>query len=105
MGGRRIDHVSAPAYEFLDGRGQWTERGKVASSGSVVMRQKAGGVLEIIDLYGNARIGFAGGDGVLLAYDAEQKPLGRIEITSPRDGWREFNTMAAGRTYIFAPAP
>ncbi|MCC6343199.1 MAG: hypothetical protein IT166_13425 [Bryobacterales bacterium] len=101
--GRRIDYVKSPAYEFLDGRGQWTERGMLGVSGSAALRLKGAGVLEITDLYGNKRLAFAGGEGVLFAYDAEGKALGKVETRSPRAGWREFDTLAGARTYVFAP--
>jgi hypothetical protein len=105
VGGRRIDHVSAPEYEFLDGRGQWTQRGSLGVTGSAVVRRK-GGALEIIDLYGNGRLAFAAsGHGRLLAFDAEDKPLGEVNLISPSAGWNEFKAVPAGRKYVFAPAP
>jgi hypothetical protein len=103
-GGRRIDYVKAPEYEFLDGRGQWTESGGLGASGSIVRRERGGGVIELIDIYGNGRIAFAAGAGVLKAYDPESKPLGEVESTSPRSGWREFKPVAGARSYVFAPA-
>ncbi|MCW5980755.1 MAG: hypothetical protein KIT09_21925 [Bryobacteraceae bacterium] len=101
-GGRRIDWVKAPDYEFLDGRGQWTQRGALAASGSVVRRARAEGVVELIDIYGNDRIGFeASGPGQILAYDAEGKSLGKVDVKSPRAGWYEFSPVANGRMYVF----
>jgi hypothetical protein len=84
VSGRRIDHVKAPEFEFLDGRGQWTERGSLGATGSVARRNRAPGVVEMIDIYGNDRISFqADGAGQLMAYDPEGKSLGKVE-TSPR---------------------
>ena len=104
ISGRRIDYVTAPGYEFLDGRGQWTERGNLGVAGSVVRRECSGGRLELIDLYGNDRIVFqAQPDGVLTAYDAEDRSLGQAQLSSPRAGWKEFKPVAGGRKYIFAP--
>ena len=101
---RRIDYVSAKEFEFLDGRGQWTEKGNLGSTGSVALRQKAGGVLELIDIYGNDRISFrADQDGVLAAYDAKDKELGRVKLRSPRKGWHDFTPVSKGRKYLFAP--
>jgi hypothetical protein len=104
MSGRRVDYVKAPGYEFLDGRGHWTERGNLGVAGSVVRRERSGGRLELIDLYGNDRIVFqAQPDGVLTAYDAEDRSLGQAQLSSPRAGWKEFKPVAGGRKYIFAP--
>jgi len=102
--GRRMDYVTAPEFDFLDGRGQWTEHGRLAAAGSVALRQKQGGVLELIDIYGNDRIGFeARQEGVLLAYDPEDKSLGRVEVRSPRAGRYEFKPLPGARRYVFAP--
>jgi hypothetical protein len=102
-GGRRIDYVKAPEYEFLDGRGAWTEYGSLGARGSVARRERGGGVIELIDIYGNDRIGFsAPSAGKLRAYDWEGKPLGEVAVTAPRSGWFEFAPVAGGRMYVFA---
>ncbi len=103
-GGRRIDYVKAAEYEFLDGRGQWAERGSLGAAGGVARRDKGEGVLEFIDIYGNGRIAFAAGSkGVLLAYDPDGKPLGKVELKPAREGWYEFKPVEGGRQYVFAP--
>jgi hypothetical protein len=102
VGGRRVDHVTAPEYEFLDGRGQWTERGGLGVTGSAVVRKK-GDALEVIDVYGNDRIAFPAAAGKLLAYDPEDRPLGEVSLGSPRSGWKDFKPVPGGRKYIFAP--
>lgn len=102
VGGRRIDYVKASEYEFLDGRGAWTEHGRLGAKGSVARRDR-GDVVELIDIYGNDRIGFEAGEGVLVAYDWEGKSLGEVAAKSPRAGWREFQPVAGGRSYVFAP--
>jgi hypothetical protein len=102
VGGRRIDYVRAPEYEFLDGRGQWVEYGNLGVTGSVALRQRSGGVEELIDMYGNDRIAFqAKTAGVLMAYDPEGRSLGKIELTSPRSGWYEFKPVSGARLYRF----
>ncbi|HZT28903.1 MAG TPA: hypothetical protein VFA33_03400 [Bryobacteraceae bacterium] len=102
--GRRIDYVKAPEFEFLDGRGQWTERGRLGAEGSVALRSQAGGRLQLIDICGNSRIAFAAaGAGTLLAYDPEGNSLGEVKLRSPHPGWWEFAPAANGRTYIFVP--
>lgn len=103
-GGRRIDHVTAAGYEFLDGRGAWTERGRLGAAGSVALRQKGQGAFELIDVYGNDRIGFASEKaGRLLAYDPEGKLVGTPEPVRVRNGWYEFKPLPAARSYTFAP--
>ncbi|HZT32301.1 MAG TPA: hypothetical protein VFA33_20605 [Bryobacteraceae bacterium] len=105
LGGRRVDYVSSAGYEFLDGRGRWTEHGKLGVSGSVALRQKGAGVLELIDMYGNDRIAFASPDtGVLMAYDPDGNSLGQVGTASPRGGWYEFKTLPGARSYVFAPS-
>jgi len=102
--GKRIDYVKAPEFEFLDGRGQWTEHGNLGATGSVALRQRDGGILELIDIYGNDRISFqAKADGVLMAYDPEGKSLRKVDLTSPRSGWHQFKPVSGGRSYVFAP--
>lgn len=103
VAGRRIDWARAPDYEFLDGRGQWTEQGTLAATGSVVRRERGSGVTELIDIYGNDRIGFhASSPGQLVAYDWEGNSLGRVEVHPARDGWYEFEPIRDGRLYLFA---
>jgi hypothetical protein len=105
VGGRRIDYALAPEYEFLDGRGTWTEHGSLASSGSVVLRRRGEDVMEMIDLYGNRRVAFqAVRDGVLTAYDADGRSLGTVEAVSTKPGWREFKPVEKGRKYVYAPS-
>jgi len=104
--GRRIDYAEAPEYEFLDGRGAWTQKGRLGASGSVALRRRSGGALELIDIYGNTRLEFqAAGPGTMTAYDASGKDLGKVELASPAAGWQEFRTLPNGRRYEFRPAP
>lgn len=106
LGGRRIDYVRAPEYEFLDGRGSFTEHGGLAATGSVALRRKAPDVLELTDLYGNERLGFAApARGTLIAYDPDGKSLGPVATTSPKEGWVEFQTLSGARRYVYAPKP
>ena len=102
--GRRIDHAVASEYEFLDGRGQWTRQGKLGATGSVVIRPRGEGQLELIDLYGNTRVQFAAPvGGTLTAYDPDGKPLGPVQLSAAEPGWREFQTVAGARSYRFKP--
>jgi len=101
-GGRRVDWVSAGAYEYLDGRGAWTERGKLGAAGAVVVRPKGGGVWEVIDLFGNDRVvlGAAPG-GTLMAYAPDGSALGKVEF-SGRGDRIEFKPAPGARTYVYA---
>lgn len=101
---RRIDHVKARDYEFLDGRGQWTEHGSLGAAGSVARRDKDSGLVELIDIYGNDRIAFRSNPtGELRAYDSDGKDLGKVELKRSRQGWYEFRPTPKGRRYVFAP--
>lgn len=103
-GGRRIDYVDSPEFEFLDGRGEWTERGRLGASGSVARRETAGGEIELIDIYGNTRIGFQESrGGRMAAFDGAGKALGNVALREPRAGWHEFAPVEHGRRYVFTP--
>lgn len=104
ISGRRIDYVISNEYEFLDGRGQWTEIGNLATSGAVVMRQKKDGSLEIIDIYGNEKIKFKTStkNGYITAYDAEGNLLDRISVKELGNEWYEFCTIPQGRKYVYS---
>ena len=96
--------MRAPEYEFLDGRGAWTEAGRLGCSGSVARRDH-GDVIELTDIYGNDRIAFqANHAGTLVGYDGGGKPLGKVELKPGRNGWYEFAPLAGGRTYKFGGA-
>ncbi|HSB16961.1 MAG TPA: hypothetical protein VLE22_21095 [Bryobacteraceae bacterium] len=102
VSGHRIDHVKSAEYEFLDGRGQWTEHGSLGATGSVARRDRAADVVELIDIYGNDRILFqAKASGTLMAYDWEGKSLGKVDTSSPKAGWHEFKPIKDGRMYVF----
>jgi hypothetical protein len=99
--GHRIDHVTASEFEFLDGRGHWTERGNLGASGSVALRHD-GGNLELIDVYGNSRIAFRSAHaGTLTARDPDGKPLGNVATKAVSSGWYEFQPIAGARSYRF----
>jgi hypothetical protein len=105
INGKRIDYVRSKEFEFLDGRGEWTEWGNLGATGSVALRQR-GGCLELIDIYGNDRLQFKSGlKGVLTAYDPAGKALGEAVLVSPRAGWYEFKSMPGARRYVFARSP
>jgi hypothetical protein len=106
LSGHRIDAVQAPEYEFLDGRGQWTENGNLGATGSVAMRRTGDGLWELIDIYGNNRIAFRAAKAIsVMAYDPDGKSLGKVEFTSPQPGWYDFKPVPGGRRYVCATAP
>jgi hypothetical protein len=54
--------------------------------------------MELIDMYENDRIGFeARQKGVLAAYEPEGRDLGRVDLRSPRSGWRRWRSSADRR--------
>jgi hypothetical protein len=104
--GHRIDEVQAPEYEFLDGRGQWTEYNNLGATGSVAQRHTGDGLFELIDIYGNDRIAFRAGKVYsLMAYDPQGKSLGKVEFKSPKQGWYEFKPIPGGRRYVCLATP
>jgi hypothetical protein len=95
--------MTSPAYEFLDGRGEWTEHGNLDASGAIVARRKGGEVLELIDLHGNNRTAFsAPSGGTLIADDPEGKHLGNVDFTAPREGRVEFKPAPGARAYLYS---
>jgi hypothetical protein len=101
---RRIDYVTSKDYEFLDGRGKWTEFGNLGATGSVAMRQKEDGALELIDMVGNDRIAFrAQRSGTLAAFNPDGRELGSVELNLLRNGWYAFKPVAGGRRYLYTP--
>ncbi len=106
LSGHRIDAVQASEFEFLDGRGQWTENGNLGATGSVALRHPDDGLLELIDIYGNDRITFRAAKAIsVMAFDPQGQSLGKVEFTSPHPGWYEFKPVARGRRYVCATAP
>jgi hypothetical protein len=106
LSGHRVDTVQAPEYEFLDGRGQWTEYAHLGATGSVALRHTGEGLWELIDICGNDRIAFRAAKAMsVMAYDPQGKSLGKVEFTSPLPGWFEFKPVAGGRRYVCATTP
>jgi len=99
--GRRVDYVRSPDYEYLDGRGVHTLYGDLAARGSIAVR-RAGGTTEIIDIYGNDEIGFrVKGRGTCVAYDADGKSLGPVEIRYAQDDMAWLKAEPKARRYVF----
>ena len=73
--------MQAPEFEFLDGRGQWTEYGNLGATGSVALRHTGDGLLELIDIYGNDRIAFRAAKAIsVMAYDPRRQESGQSRI-------------------------
>jgi hypothetical protein len=100
-GARRIDYVTSPGYEYLDGRGTWTEMGRLAAAGAVVLREQDGGTVELMDLYGNEKIAFSSGSGRLFAYGPDGEALGEVATTAEA-GRVVFSPVKGGRRYVWA---
>ncbi len=102
--GHRIDYVSSRGYEFLDARGKWIEYGNLGAAGSVVVRRKAGGILELIDMVGNDRIAFSTpSSGVLVSYDSDDREQGRVKLNPFHSGWYVFRPANGARKYVYTP--
>jgi hypothetical protein len=46
--GHRADYVHAAEYDYIDGRGRWTETSRLASDGKLIVLKREGGSLEVI---------------------------------------------------------
>lgn len=46
--GKRFDYITSPAYDFVDGRGNWTETKLGATKGQLIILKKDDGSLEVI---------------------------------------------------------
>jgi len=89
QGGRRIDYVSASEFEFLDGRGAWTEHGNLGATGSLAMRRKGSHTLELIDIYGT----------IVWRFDPPRgnAPGVRCARRQPRSGRSQFSPFRLAR--------
>ncbi len=100
--GRRVDFVRSPAYDYLDARGQWTERAGIAAKGGVAVK-KDGTQREMIDIHGNDEIGFAAaGPGTLEAFNEAGESLGEVPTRASR-GFLFFQCVEGARRYGFSP--
>jgi len=60
----------------------------------------------LIDIYGNDRIAFGAAKATsVMAYDPQGKSLGKVEFTSPKQGWYEFKPVPGGRRYACLTTP
>lgn len=101
----RTDYVFSRDFEFLDGRGQWSEQGHLGASGSVALRPTGQGGFELIDVYGNSKLAFRSPQGMTVsAYDSNGKPMGEAAVSRSGE-WHEFQTLPGARTYRCVPAP
>jgi hypothetical protein len=101
--GRRVDAVHSPAYDYIDGRGYPAEGVGLAAKGSVALKRRDDGTLQIIDIHDNDEIGFASErDGRLTAYDPDGKRMGPVSTRRSR-GMLWFTVRPKARWYIFEP--
>jgi hypothetical protein len=56
--GRRADYVHSPAYDYIDGRGNWFETPWAASDGQLIIRKNEDGTRELIP-YGTEKFAVA----------------------------------------------
>jgi len=98
--GHRIDQVISNEYVYLDGRGTKTKNEYLCVKGSAVMKFSNSSKIEIIDIYGNDRIGFRFRDAARCeAYDSEGCFLSVVSLQH-KDGYYWFNTMPKARKYV-----
>ena len=102
--GRRVDYVTSPEYEYLDGRGTPCALGGIAAKGGVAVRRSARSV-EVIDIYANDEIGIAVPFSCrCTAFDADGKSLGSVEVRKAGDGRSWFKTLSGARKYVLTAA-
>ena len=56
--GNRVDYVTSPAYDFIDGRGTWLETQFGATDGQLIIQKKEDGSREVIP-YGTGKFAIA----------------------------------------------
>lgn len=101
--GRRVDYVSSPEYEFLDGRGVPTVLGGLAARGAIAVRRQ-GKAIEVTDIYGNSEIGVKiDSPCVCTAFDPEGRSLGSVETRRTADGMVWFRVKDGARRYVLLP--
>ena len=104
MDRHRMDYVRSAEYEYLDGRSTRTCVGGLSAKGAIAVRRRDG-MVEIIDIYGNDRIGFRGPErGLCTAYDADGKSLGVVNLRFAQDGMAWLQVMPNARLYRFDPS-
>jgi len=102
--GRRADHVSSREYEYVDGRGAEQSGRFLVAAGAAVWRKTSDGKVEILDIYGNDRIGIRalGGLENCAAYDGSGASMGYAEIRKDRDTiW--IKCIKGARRYVLEP--
>jgi len=75
--GHRADFVHSPAYDYIDGRGNWMETSWGASDGQLIILKKEDGIRELIP-YGTERfaIAFERKPGTSIALDFDGNEIG-----------------------------
>lgn len=98
LGGRRVDYVKSPEYEYLDARGNHAAIGGISTKGAVAVRRKSEGV-EIIDILGNEEIAVEAKAQKCTAYDEDGKSLGPVQVK--QEGPKTIFTAVKGaRKYV-----
>ncbi len=86
VNGRRIDYVESPAYDFLDARGTFVRRERLAADGAVVSSREGEETVEVIPVDCQEWVGVSldGRRGTAIALDREGEPMGKAETRLSR---------------------
>ncbi len=78
--GKRADYVHSPEYDFIDGRGSWTETPWGATDRQLIILKNFDGSRELIP-YGTEKFAIASGKEPvsIVAFDMERKEIGKVK--------------------------
>ncbi len=103
VGSQRIDYVSSPEYEYLDGRGVLTIHEGLAAQGSIAVRRK-GSSIEVLDIGGSTDIGVkVSGPCKCKAFGPDGADLGSVVLRYTSDGMAWIGVNPKARKYLLTP--
>ena len=98
--GKRGDYVHSPAYDFMDGRGNWTETPWGASDGQLIILKNEDGSREVIP-YGTGKFAVAleKEPVVAVALDVDRREMGQAK-GELRDGMYHIQPVPGAISYL-----
>jgi hypothetical protein len=98
--GERIDYVSSPDYDYIDGRGNWFEAPKGATDGQLIILKNKDGSREIIP-NGSKKIAIAleQKPEAIIALDKDRKEIGQSAV-EPRGGYFYIQPVPGAFSYL-----
>jgi hypothetical protein len=98
--GVRADYVHSPAYDFIDGRGKWTETSWGASDGQLIILKNNDGSREVIS-YGTEKFAVAPEKEtvVAVALDIDRREIGQAK-GELRGGLYHIKTFPGAISYL-----